>query len=63
MICGAKLRNGRSPARKRKLNEKMLRSSEAEMPMPPLGAGNYPADNFRGDKTMQDMRSRLVVSD
>ena len=29
--------NGRSPARKRKLNEKMLRSSEAEMPMPPLG--------------------------
>ena len=26
--------NGRSPARKRKLNEKMLRSSEAEMPMP-----------------------------
>ena len=30
--------NGRSPARKRKLNEEMLRSSEAEMPMPPLGA-------------------------
>ena len=30
--------NGRSPARKRKLNEKMLRSSEAEMPTPPLGA-------------------------
>ena len=48
MASGAKLRNGRSPARKRKLNEKMLRSSKAEMPMPPLGAGNYPADNFRG---------------
>ena len=39
MKSGALLRNGRSPARKRKLNEKMLRSSKAEMPMPPLGAG------------------------
>jgi len=38
MKSGALLRNGRSPARKRKLNEKMLRSSKAEMPMPPLGA-------------------------
>ena len=37
MKSGALLRNGRSPARKRKLNEEMLRSSEAEMPMPPLG--------------------------
>ena len=37
MTCGALLRNGRSPARKRKLNEKMLRSSEAEMPISPLG--------------------------
>ena len=36
MKSGALLRNGRSPARKRKLNEKMLRSSGAEMPMPPL---------------------------
>ena len=34
MKSGALLRNGRSPARKRKLNEKMLRSSGAEMPMP-----------------------------
>ena len=33
MKSGALLRNGRSPARKRKLNEKMLRSSEAEMPI------------------------------
>ena len=39
MACGAMLRNGRSPARKRKLNDKLLRSSKAEMPMPPLGAG------------------------
>ena len=37
MKSGALLRNGRSPARKRKLNEKMLRSSGAEMPMPPSG--------------------------
>ena len=37
MKSGALLRNGRSPARKRKLNEKMLRSSEAEMPISPLG--------------------------
>ena len=43
--------NGRSPARKRKLNEKMLRSSEAEMPMPPLGAGFSQRLNL-GDKTM-----------
>ena len=40
MACGAMLRNGRSPARKRKLNDKLLRSSKAEMPMPPLGAEN-----------------------
>ena len=38
MKSGALLRNGLSPARKRKLNEEMLRSSKAEMPMPPLGA-------------------------
>ena len=37
MASGAKLRNGRSPARKRKLNEKMLRSSKAEMPTPLWG--------------------------
>ena len=32
--------NGRSPARKRKLNEKMLRSSEAAMPMAAAKAAN-----------------------
>ena len=43
--------NGRSPARKRKLNEEMLRSSEAEMPMPPLGAVKIALAIFTGDKT------------
>ena len=40
MTCGALLRNGRSPARKCKLDGISLRSSKAEMPMPPMGAEN-----------------------
>ena len=58
MKSGALLRNGRSPARKRKLNEKMLRSSKAEMPMPPLGAVFYLQDKKRGIRQCLRLQSK-----